>query len=125
MLLYKNESYNIIGAAMEVHRVLGVGFTEYVYQDAFEVECKNRGIPYVREKHLTISYKGSLLRHDYFVDFLCYDSIIVECKAVENLHPVHEAQVINYLKATNLSLGLLINFGEQSLRYKRLINQTN
>ena len=76
MLLYKDESYSIIGAAMEVHRVLGVGFTEYVYQDAFEVEFKNRGIPYLREKHLTVSYKGCLLRHDYFVDFLCFDSII-------------------------------------------------
>lgn len=121
MLLIKDESYRIIGAAMEVHRVLGVGFTEYVYQDAFEVEFKNRGIPYWREKHLTVSYKGNVLRHDYYVDFLCYDSIIVECKAVEKLHPVHEAQVINYLKVTNLSLGLLINFGEQSLQYKRLI----
>lgn len=117
---YESETYAIIGAAMEVHRVLGVGFTEYVYQDALEMEFQRRGIPYEREKRLRICYKDVVLKHDYVVDFLCYGTIIVECKATVNGSHVFEAQTINYIRLSNLSVGLLLNFGQISLSYKRL-----
>jgi len=120
-LLYKREAYEIIGAAMEVHRELGNGFTEYVYQDALEIEFQRRGIPYEREKQLLVSYKGVELKHDYVADFICYNDVIVELKAVQTIGGEHKAQVINYLKATGKQLGLLVNFGESSLVYHRLV----
>lgn len=107
---------------MEVHRILGQGFTEYVYQDALEIEMQKRGIPFEREKHITIEYKGQLLKHEYYADFLCYDGIIVELKAVSSLTDDHRGQILHYLKATGLKLGLLINFGERSLKVERFAN---
>lgn len=118
-ILYKEESYNIIGAAMEVHRIIGNGFTEPVYQDALEVELRMRGIPYEREKTFDLSYKGVKLDKTFRADFVCYNSIIVELKSVYQLADEHTAQVYNYLKASGLSLGLLLNFGRISLQHER------
>ncbi len=120
LILYKNESYDIIGAAMEVHRIIGCGFTEPVYQEALELEFDLRGIPYEREKTFRVTYKGQLLDKEFRADFVCYDSIIVELKAVTDFTDEHYAQVYNYLKASGLSLGLLINFGKKSLEHKRV-----
>ena len=120
-LIYKEESYKIIGAAMEVHRDLGCGFLEAVYQEALEIEFQKQSIPYEREKLLTIYYKGIKLKKRYSADFVCYDKIIVELKALSDLTTQNEAQVLNYLKTTKLNLGLLINFGSKSLQYKRLV----
>ena len=120
-LIYKEESYKIIGAAMEVHQELGCGFLEAVYQEALEIEFQKQGIPYKREKLLTINYKDIKLKKRYSADFICYDKIIVELKALSDLTTQNEAQVINYLKTTKHKLGLLINFGSKSLQYKRLV----
>jgi GxxExxY protein len=122
-LLYKEESYKIIGAAMAVHRELGCGFLEAVYQEALEIEFKQQHIPYQREALLTINYKGTTLLKEYVADFVCFKSIVIELKAVIELDPIHEAQVFNYLKATGFKLGLLINFGESSLNYKRIVKE--
>ena len=119
-ILYKEESFNIVGAAMEAHRIIGCGFTEPIYQEALEEEFKLRGIPHQREKVLHVTYKGKILSKDFRPDFICYDKIIVELKAVEDLVDEHYSQVYNYLKATGLQLGLLINFGKKSLYHKRV-----
>ena len=119
-LLYKNESFRIIGAAMEVHKVLGCGFIEAVYQEALEEEFKKRGIPYEREKELTIDYKGRLLSKTFRADFICYDKIILELKAVSDITDDHYAQIYSYLKASQMDLGLLINFGKANLDYIRI-----
>jgi len=121
-LIFKNESYNVIGACMAVHRELGCGFLEAVYQEALEYEFKLRNIPYVREKQLDVLYKGHFLDKKYQVDFICYENIIIELKALQALTSIHDAQLINYLKATKMPLGILINFGQKSLESKRLIN---
>lgn len=121
-MIYKEESYAVTGAAIEVHKQLGCGFLEKVYQEALAVEFDRRGIPYEREKRIEVRYKGVILQQEYVADFVCYDKIIVELKAVNDLEGVHYAQVINYLKATGYELGLLYNFGEQSLHYERLLN---
>jgi GxxExxY protein len=120
-LLYKSEVFDIINAAMEVHRELGHGFLEAVYQEALELEFRERKIQYKREKPLTIFYKGQKLNKEYSADFVCYDRIIVELKALTELNSIHESQLINYLKATQLRIGLLINFGASSLEFKRLV----
>ena len=121
-ILFKNESYRLIGLAMEVHRELGNGFLEAVYQEAFEILLKREGIPYAREKVLPIYFEGQKLTKEYIADFVCYDSIIVEMKAVSQLGPSHDAQVMNYLKATKFKLGLLVNFGQPSLVHHRIVN---
>ena len=120
-LIYKEESYKIIGTAMEVHNELGAGFLESVYQEAFELELQKQKIPYEREALLNIFYKGVKLKKHYSADFVCYDKIVLETKAINELSGKNESQVINYLKATDFKLGLLINFGAESLEYKRLI----
>ena len=121
-LIYKEESYKIIGACIEVHKELGCGFLEAVYQEALEIEFKNQGIPFEREKELKIYFKGIELRKRYNADFVCYGKIILETKAAKELCDNHRAQIINYLKATKMKLGLLVNFGETSLKYERFIN---
>ena len=119
---YKVESYNIRSAIFAVHNELGNGFLERVYQDALEYEFRERGIPYEREKEIQIMYKGKPLGEPYRADFVCYDKIIVELKALSELDGAHRAQVINYLKATKMKLGLLINFGETSAKVERILN---
>lgn len=120
-LLYKEEVYEIIGACIAIHKELGNGFLEAVYQEALEIEFKSKNIEFEREKELTIIYKGIELKKKYYADFFCYNKIIVELKATSALLPEHEAQLLNYMKATKTKVGLLINFGEQSLKYKRFI----
>lgn len=119
-ILYPDESYNIIGVALEVHNTLGCGFTEPLYQEAFEKELQLRNIPYEREKTFYVTYKGLELEKEFRADFVCYNKIIVELKAVSDFAEEHYAQVYNYLKASGLQLGLLINFGKKRLEYKRI-----
>ena len=119
---YKTETYNIRGAIFAVHNELGCGFLERVYQDALEYEFSARSIPYEREKEIQIMYKGKPLGEPYRADFVCYNKIIVELKALSELDGAHRAQVINYLKATKMKLGLLINFGETSAKVERILN---
>jgi GxxExxY protein len=110
-LLYKDEAYLIQGAVFEVYREMGAGFLESVYQECLEREFGSRGIPYVSQKELGLIYKGESLRQSYKPDFVCYDKIIVELKAAKSIASEHKAQLMNYLKATGLRLGLLANFG--------------
>ena len=120
-LIYKEESYKIVGLCMEVHKQLGKGFLEIVYKDALEYEFRKANIPYEREKEYTVNYKGIILPHKFYADFVVYDKIILEAKAIKALTDEHTGQVINYLKVSKLNLGLLFNFGEQSLNSKRIV----
>ncbi len=120
-LLYKEEIYKIVGAAMEVHRELGCGFLEAVYEEALTRELNYKSIPFEQQKQLIISYKGEELKKYYVADLVCYNSIIIELKALNAIVPEHEAQLLNYLKATNYRIGLIVNFGTKSLQYKRYI----
>jgi len=124
-LILKEESFKIIGACFEVHKELGCGFLEAVYQEALAKEFKLQEVPFQREVDLPIYYKEDILDKKYLADFLCYNSIVVELKAIDSIRPEHKAQVINYLKASHLELGLLINFGTLSLTYERLVRLKN
>jgi GxxExxY protein len=115
------QTHAIIGAAMEVHRVLGPGFLEGVYQEALEVELSLRGIPYEFQRKLPVAYKERVLKCFCRADFVCYQEIIVELKALQKLTTMDDSQVINYLKATTFERGLLFNFGTPSLEFKRLV----
>lgn len=115
------QTYGIIGAAMSVHRELGRGFLEPVYQDALEQEFLLQNIPFEREKELPVFYKKTRLRSFYRMDFVCYDSIIVELKALPEISSKEESQVLNYLKASGFHRALLINFGTKSLEHKRIV----
>ncbi len=115
------QTFEIIGAAMEVHRELGHGFLEGVYQAALAIEFAERGIPFRSEVDLPVFYKDKRLLCGYRADFICFENILIETKAVSALVPAHHAQVINYLKATQHHRGLLLNFGAPSLEHKRLI----
>lgn len=117
----KNETYNIIGLCMEVHKVLGKGHNENIYGDALEYEFKMNNIPYEREKQYNINYKDIVLPRYYFSDFTVFGEIILELKAIQTLTPSETKQVLNYLAASKNKIGLLINFGENSLKYKRII----
>lgn len=122
MILYKEKSYKIVGAAFKVYNNLGYGFLESVYQEALEIEFQRQCIPYEREKLLKIQYDGVELKQTYKADFVCYGMIIVELKAVSALDDAHRAQVYNYLHATGYKLGLLLNFGNQDeLENQRII----
>ena len=111
-LIYQNESYAIRGAAMRVYNLLGSGFLEAVYQEALEIELDKRHVPYEKEKELDVYYDGIRLGKKYVADFVCYDKIILELKAVKELDDSHRSQIYNYLKATGFKLGFLINFGK-------------
>ena len=120
-ILYKEGSYAIAGAAMEVHRTLGKGFLESVYQESLGVEFKKRQIPFSREHLLELFYKGDKLSKYFVADFICFEKIVLELKSFSVLNSEHEAQVLNYLKATKMQLALLINFGASTLQYKRIV----
>lgn len=121
-LQFEQETFKIIGACMQVHKQLGCGFLESVYQEALEKEFLKQKINYSRHKHLHILFDGKPLDKSFVADFVCYDTIILEIKAATFLHLSNSGQVVNYLKATGLSVGLLVNFGESSLKWKRFIN---
>ena len=121
-LLYEEETYKIIGACMTVHKALGAGFLESVYQEALEKEFTKLGIPFVRHQKLNIFFNGQKLKKYFVADFVCYEKIIVELKATSFLRQDDEKQLLNYLKATSFEIDLLINFGQPSLTWKRLIN---
>jgi len=121
-LLYKDEVYAIIGAAMDVYNDLGPGFLENIYQEAMEIELESRKIPSKSPQEIHIRYKGQTLKKFYVADLVCYDKIIVELKAMYNLTLCDEAQLSNYLKAAGLKVGVLINFGHYpKLEWKRLV----
>ena len=122
-LVYKREAFKIIGACFEVYTNKGCGFLEPVYQECLEIEFALQCVDFISQKSLTLAYKGRPLKHTYTPDFICYDKIIVEIKAVSQLLDEHRAQVINYLYATGFKLGLLVNFGHYpKLEWERLAN---
>lgn len=120
MLLYQELTNRILKACYTVHNELGCGFLEKVYQEALEVQLSEMGIPFEREKHLPITYHGKVLKCDYIADFVVDNKVIIELKAVTEMSPIFEAQTINYLRATGIKVGLLINFGIRQLQIKRL-----
>ena len=124
-LLYKEEVFKIVGSAMEMHRVMGPGFLEAVYQEALAIEFKLRNIPFVEFQKLKIEFKGTVLKKYYVPDFLCYDEIIVEIKAIQKCTKDDEAQIINALKSAKKKVGVLLNFGEPSLFFQRFVNSKN
>lgn len=120
-IIYKNESYFIIGLCMDIHNGLGKGFSEAVYSDALEIELKSNGVPFQKEAKFNIIYKEKKLKHHYYADYLIDGKIIIELKAVEKITIGHTKQTLNYLAASKMKLGLIVNFGEDSLAYKRVI----
>ncbi len=125
LLIYPKESYAIKGCLLNVYNGLGCGFLEAVYQEALELEFVSAGIPFKREVRLPIYYNGILLKKEYYADFVCYDKIILELKAVSELSAVHKSQVKNYLKASGYQLGIVANFGNTSLETARVCNSNN
>ena len=122
-LILGDECFAIVGAAMEVHSELGPGFLEAIYQEALEIELGNRRIPFEAQKTLTVAYKGRPLKKEYCADIICYKQIIVELKAMDKLTSKEESQILNYLKATGLKVGLLINFGSHGkLEWRKFVN---
>jgi GxxExxY protein len=121
-LLLGDETYQIVGAAMEVYYKLGTGFLEPVYQQALAIELKQRSILFEQQKRFQIDYKGTILEKEYVADFVCFDQVIVEIKALNQLSPVDWSQVLNYLKVSRMRVGLLFNFGSVGrLEWKRLV----
>jgi len=120
-ILFKEESYKIIGACFEVHKILGHGFSEAVYKDALELEFIKLEIPFVREKPFTITYKQQKLKHFFIADFVVYDTIILEIKIGAYIGDPYIKQTLNYLKASGLKLGIVINFGKPSLESQRVL----
>lgn len=120
--MFEDKTYAIIGLCMEVHRLLGHGFSEIVYKDALALEANFKNIQIDREKEFKIEYKQTILKHSFFADFVFYNNIIVEVKAIENaINDVCISQTLNYLKASGNKVGLIVNFGRNSLEHKRLI----
>jgi GxxExxY protein len=119
--LHKDETYKIIGLCMEVHKHLGKGFLEIVYKDAIEYECNCKIYPYEREQKFSINYKDIVLPHKFYADFIVFDKIILEIKSCSGIADEYIAQTINYLAASKLKVGLIVNFGKDSLEYKRIV----
>jgi len=123
-ILYKDESYAIMGACFNVYKAMGSGFLEGVYQECLNIELKDQNIPFKAQEPLILKYKGNELNQRYQPDFICHDKIIIEIKAVSKLVNEHRAQILNYLNATGYELGLLVNFGHYpKLEYERIVNQ--
>ncbi len=120
-MIYKKESYDIVGTLFEVHNNLGGGFLEVVYKDALEYEFKKKNITFEREKEYIINYKDVILKHRFFADFIVFDKIVLEIKSVKEFHPKHIAQCINYLKVSGNKLCILVNFQNESLEFKRIV----
>lgn len=121
-LIYKKESYAILGACFNVYKTMGCGFLESVYQECLEIEFEYQEIPFLSQKELKLTYRDTELKQTYRPDFICFDKIIIELKAISKLIKDNEAQVINYLNATGLKLGILVNFGHYpKLEYKRIV----
>lgn len=120
-ILYKEESYSIVGVLFDVYNNLGSGFSEIVYKDAIEYELKQLKIPFEREKEFSVAYKDVILNHKFYADFVVYDKIILEIKSVENMNDKHIAQCINYLKVSNMKLAIIANFHKDFLDHKRII----
>ena len=118
----KDENYEIVGLCMEVHRLLGPGLLEIIYKDALEIEFKNKNIPYEREKEYSVEYKGIILPHKFYADFVVYGDIILEVKSIKEISNDHLAQTLNYMKLANTPVGIIANFQNKSLVHKRLIN---
>lgn len=122
-LIFKEEAYKIMGACFEVYKEMGCGFTENIYQECLEIELGLQNIPFTAQKELQLIYKDRVLNHKFKPDFICYDKIVVEIKALSKLTNEHHSQVINYLNATHYKLGLLINFGHYpKIEWERLVN---
>lgn len=121
-LIYQEESSILQRLAIQLHNEMGCGFKEKIYQDAFEILLQENHIPYIREQHINLIYHGIKLPHDFYYDFLCWDKIGVEIKAMYEIIGEHEAQIINYLHVSNHRLGVIFNFGTTSLQYKWLPN---
>ncbi len=122
-LKLKEEVYAVVGAAMDVHRELGPGFLESIYQEAMEIESTARNVPFVAQHPISVRYKGVILKKQYFADLVCFERIIVEIKALTHLSVTETAQILNYLKGTGFPMGILINFGSHGkLEWKRLVN---
>ena len=125
-LIYKTESYKIVGACFEVYKTKGIGFTEPVYQECLKIEFELQYIPFVEQPALELEYKGRLLAQTFKPDVICYGKVIVELKALERLSDVHRSQTLDYLNATGFDLALLVNFGHfPRLEYERLVNSRN
>jgi GxxExxY protein len=120
-LLYKDEVFKLVGLCMEIHRELGKGHDEVIYKDALVIELQHAQIQFARERKYEVAYKGIVLPHFYHADFVIGDKILFEAKAVEQLTEAHIKQVLNYLAASKLELGLLVNFGGDSLEWKRVV----
>ncbi|GGD28544.1 GxxExxY protein [Flavobacterium orientale] len=120
-ILYKTESYQLVGILFEVHNNLGKGFSEIVYKDALEYEFKNSSIQFEREKEYSVNYKNIILKHKFYADFVIFDKIILEIKSCKSLNDEHIAQCLNYLKVSNNKLAILVNFNTDSLEHKRII----
>jgi len=120
-ILFKEESFKIVGICMNIHSVLGMGLKEINYQDAMEIEFIDNNIPYKREQRFKVIYKNKILRSPYIADFVLFDKIIIEVKSAASIIDAHLAQTLSYLKVSNMKLGIIVNFGEKSLRYKRVV----
>jgi len=120
-LLYKEEVFKLVGFCMDIHNELGKGQDEIIYKDAFVVELSRANIPFSRERNYEVTYKGAILPHFYYADFVVWDKILFEAKAVEKLNTAHVKQVLNYLAVSKLRVGLLVNFGSDSLEWKRIV----
>jgi len=121
-LIYKNECYKVIGICMEIHRILGRGLREIVYKDAMEYEFKKHKIPFKRENEYCVTYKDIILKHNFYADFVVFDDLILEVKACEFIHEDFIPITLNYISIAKSPLGLIINFGAQSLEHRRVIN---
>jgi GxxExxY protein len=120
-LMYKDEVFQLVGYCMEIHRELGKGHDEVIYKDALVIELSRASVPFSREKNYEIVYKEVVLPHFYYADFVVWEKILLEAKAVDKLTEAHLKQVLNYLAASKLQVGLLVNFGSESLEWKRVV----